>query len=167
MGVFNRTICDCCICPLQSVMKQLVNQTDVLICTPVSAEFNLTINSVDNFIAETSAGFYALCNVTSVSSSVLGASTNLKPVQQDVKGECNCCEDPSTNQLISLGVGTSVQIEYACESALGSLPPLSGNILKIGEGIVILENVVSDNTGLILDNTAISTCQLTRIRQIT
>ncbi|MDP5275056.1 hypothetical protein [Chengkuizengella axinellae] len=38
MGVFDKTICDCCVCPMQCVMQQLVNRGPVVICTPVSQE---------------------------------------------------------------------------------------------------------------------------------
>ncbi|MDP5275058.1 hypothetical protein [Chengkuizengella axinellae] len=162
MGVFDRTICDCCVCPMQCVMQQLVvNQPDVTISTPVS-QVVATINSVENFIADTSVGFFAVCNVTSVSSDVLGGSTTLKPLKKDVKGECKCCEDPATNELVSLGMGALVEIEFVTQVPGDEFDiPLIGNIANIGEGIVILENV-TDGNGFTL-NTAISTCQITRI----
>ncbi|NDI33556.1 hypothetical protein [Chengkuizengella sediminis] len=152
MGHFDRTTCDCCVCPMQCVMQQLVGQTDVAITTPVGDEFNVTINSVDNFIADTSAGLYAICNVTAVASDALGIDTKLKPVRQDKKGECSCCEDPATNELIKL-INQEVGIEFITNSSLVMIP---GTVLKVGEGIVISELVSSEKI-------AISTCQVTRI----
>ncbi|NDI35785.1 hypothetical protein [Chengkuizengella sediminis] len=152
MGQFDRTICDCCVCPMQCVMQQLVGQTDVQIITPVSNEFNITILSVDNFIADTSAGFYAICNVTAVRSDTLGIDTTLKPVRLDVKGECSCCEDPATNEFIKL-INQEVGIEFISFGSGIS----QGTVLNVGEGIVISDD--GGGGGSI----AISTCQVTKI----
>ncbi|MFS1512552.1 hypothetical protein VQL36_08965 [Chengkuizengella sp. SCS-71B] len=160
MGQFDRTICDCCVCPMQCVIKQLVGQTDVLISTPVSQEANVTINSVENFIADTDAGIYSICNVTAVSSATLGTSTTLKPVRQDKKGACSCCENPATNELNKL-VNQNVAIEFITQVPGNVFQiPLEGTILKVGEGIVILNPACGQNVG---NPIAISTCQITRI----
>ncbi|MFS1512548.1 hypothetical protein VQL36_08945 [Chengkuizengella sp. SCS-71B] len=169
MGHFDETICDCCICPMQCVMKQLVDRGPIIISTPVSQELNL-ITSVENFIAETLDGeipaFFAVCNVTAVGSSAIDSNTDLKPVRKDVKGECNCCEDPATNQLVSLGIGTEVEVEFITQTNGDEFQiPLTGNILSIGEGIVILDNVI-DSEGDPIPNLAISTCKITRIQEL-
>ncbi|NBI28328.1 hypothetical protein [Chengkuizengella marina] len=163
MGVIDRTICDCCVCPMQCVMKQLITNQDPeapIIFTPVS-QTRVFINSVDNFIADTNMGFFPVCNVTAVSTILLSSSTLLKPVRNDVKGECKCCEDPATKQLTSLGIGAEVTIEFISGPGFFAIP-LTGNILKVGEGIVILKNVV-DSAGAQVNNIAISTCQITNI----
>ncbi|NBI31211.1 hypothetical protein [Chengkuizengella marina] len=168
MGAFHRTTCDCCVCPMQCVMKQLEDRGPIIISTTVSQEFNL-IKSVENFIADTLDGeipeFFPVCKVTAVGSNALDITTDLKPLRRDIKGKCNCCEDPTTNELVSLGIGTEVSVEFVTQTPGDRFRvPLTGNILSFGEGIVILDNV-SDGEGDELPNFAISTCQITNIQK--
>ncbi|NDI33439.1 hypothetical protein [Chengkuizengella sediminis] len=157
MGAFDRTICDCCVCPMQCVMQKLVTR-DVGIATAVSVT-PVTINSVENFIANTSQGSFPICNVTAVGSiPPFDIDLNLKPVQKDIKGKCSCCEDPATNELQQL-IGKEVDLEF-----IGGIAPfadgniVTGKVSQVGEGILILSDL-----GITFSNAAISTCQITRI----
>ncbi|MDP5274467.1 hypothetical protein [Chengkuizengella axinellae] len=162
MGVFDKSICDCCVCPMQSVMKGLVETSGISVAffTPNNTFF-ATLNSAENFVANTNNGMLPICNVTAVADDSLDRSTPLKPIQNDSKGECSCCEDPSTNELVSLGVGSRALIEFV-KGGFSFTLPLEGNITNIGEGIVILDNVI-DADGSNTPNFAISTCQITRV----
>ncbi|NDI36280.1 hypothetical protein [Chengkuizengella sediminis] len=164
MGKFDRTICDCCVCPMQSVMQQLVGRNDVAITTTAFSDVDTssitTIDSADNFIVETSRGSYPICNVTAVG--VQGGDFNLtlKPIQLDNKGECSCCEDPTTNKLKSL-IKKTVEIEYDGD---GSLFFETGIIEKVGEGIVTIENPSPSMSSL--THIAISTCHIGRVNPV-
>ncbi|MFS1513096.1 hypothetical protein VQL36_11755 [Chengkuizengella sp. SCS-71B] len=156
MGTFDRTICNCCVCPMQCVMQQLVER-EVDIATPVNVD-DVRIISVDNFIANTNEGLFPICNVTAVGVISPPFDIKLKPVRQDKKGECNCCEDPATNELQQL-IGKEVDLEF-----IGGIAPFAdGNIVtgivsQVGEGILILSDLGT------FSNAAISTCQITRIQ---
>ncbi|MDP5275057.1 hypothetical protein [Chengkuizengella axinellae] len=88
-------------------------------------------------------------------------------MQKDIKSECSCCENPITNELMKFGVNTEVRIEFITESPNGEEfnIPVSGKIVSIGEGIVILNNVL-DREGIEVRNLAISTCHITRFEPI-
>ncbi|MDP5275098.1 hypothetical protein [Chengkuizengella axinellae] len=144
MGVFDESKCDCCVCPMQCVLEELEGQDVNFATTTGPPNFSITIIDVDNFIAFTSNGNIPICQFTGVVPVDPTITVNIKKQIKKSKGKCACCEDPMTNLLISLK-GQSVQIEF--------IDGISGGIVtEIGEGIVILEN-----------NTAISTCAITRV----
>ncbi|MDP5275012.1 hypothetical protein [Chengkuizengella axinellae] len=159
MGKFDRTKCDCCVCPMQSVMQQLgdSNRNDVGIATPVGVDGDIMINSAEGFIARTNNGSYPICNVTAVGVGAPPFDFTVKPLKKDVKGECSCCEDPATNEL-NLLIGEVVDIEF-----VGGVAPfadgdiVTGTVTKVGEGILFLSDLGT------LSSAAISTCQITRI----
>ncbi|NBI29359.1 hypothetical protein [Chengkuizengella marina] len=163
MGKFDRSVCDCCVCPMQCVMEQLTDREGAVAIATTSL-FNdvyVTINSADKFLAKTSEGTYPICNVTAVGIDRVRTASNpnfdltLKPVRVDKKGECSCCEDPATEELLSK-TGKKVRLEY--DSAGGTFFTL-GIVEKVGEGIVTLMN---DSPGT-LSHLAISTCHITRV----
>ncbi|NDI33592.1 hypothetical protein [Chengkuizengella sediminis] len=67
MGVFDKSFCDCCVCPMQCVLEQLVGVEFLFasILTPTSNQ-GVTINDVNDFIVFTSQGDYPICNVVAV-----------------------------------------------------------------------------------------------------
>ncbi|MDP5275434.1 hypothetical protein [Chengkuizengella axinellae] len=158
MGFFDKTICDCCVCPMQGVMQQITDLGVFIDTTSGNQTVVGQIISADNFIANTSEGSVPICNVTGIGGTLGSVDINeitLKPISIDNKGECRCCEDPATNELQSL-TNEEVEIEYVG----GSNPiPVTGIVSRVGEGIVILA-FTFDPTSI---NRIISTCQITRI----
>ncbi|MDP5275096.1 hypothetical protein [Chengkuizengella axinellae] len=65
MGVFDESICDCCVCPMQCVLEQMVNIGEVGILTQTFAEEEVIINQVKDFIAFTNSDLsnYFSCNL--------------------------------------------------------------------------------------------------------
>ncbi|NDI35451.1 hypothetical protein [Chengkuizengella sediminis] len=60
MGNFDKSICDCCVCPMQCVLEQLEGQQISRVDTPVGSQNNVLLNSVEDFIAFTDEGNYAM-----------------------------------------------------------------------------------------------------------
>ncbi|MFS1513970.1 hypothetical protein VQL36_16225 [Chengkuizengella sp. SCS-71B] len=145
MGHFDESICNCCVCPMQCVLKQFIGET-VGIETPVSFE-EVTIFDVKDFIVFTSAGDYAICNISSVFIE-FPFSVELKPLKKST-GECACCEDPMANFLNSQ-IDQIFDIEF-----IGEFGGTVGQILNVGEGIV-LQDIGLDETLII------SICTITR-----
>ncbi|MDP5275656.1 hypothetical protein [Chengkuizengella axinellae] len=151
MGQFDKTICDCCVCPMQCVLEQLIGQFVGIITTREGNE--LTINNVDDFTVFATDGAnqnysIPICNVSAVFSIPISLQIELKPSRTNVKGECSCCEDP-TNRLLNT-LSRSQELEFTFLN--GST---SGFIRDIGEGIVLVES------GGFLE--AISICYLNKI----
>ncbi|MDP5272667.1 hypothetical protein [Chengkuizengella axinellae] len=164
MGVFDESICDCCVCPMQCVMKQLVGVGLIGIDTPISRVTTI-ITSVEDFIVSTSdEGDIPICQITHVD---IGDPTNtnitqvlsaLKSIKNN-KGECACCEDPMTN-LLSSEIGNTFDVEFI--STFTS--PLPNEIIGVGEGILIgLEGAA----GASLFLNTFSTCSITRVIPLT
>ncbi|MDP5273242.1 hypothetical protein [Chengkuizengella axinellae] len=72
MGVFDESKCDCCVCPMQCVLEQLVGE-EVGILTPTFVG-GTTLNQVEDFIAFTDLGGFQICKINTV----LTSSTTLK-----------------------------------------------------------------------------------------
>ncbi|WP_162036051.1 hypothetical protein [Chengkuizengella sediminis] len=146
MGAFDRTICDCCVCPMQCVLKQLVRE-EVRIFTLDDHDTG-TLTNVDNFIATLDDNGdileYPIGSICAVSS-IEPFDFKLKPIRKNVKGECSCIEDPTT-KLAESKIGKSTTI------LAGDFND-DGIIIKVGEGIVIL---------LEEETTAISSCKIQR-----
>ncbi|MFS1513967.1 hypothetical protein VQL36_16205 [Chengkuizengella sp. SCS-71B] len=158
MGHFDETICDCCVCPMQCVLEQLVGQEDIGIVTP-SDDFFLQIEEVKNFIVsgiEVSGEkiHFPICKIVAVCPQNQTFSFDLKPIQTSTKGECACCEDPITNLAKSL----KDQVSISIDTTEGDFEIVTGIISDVGEGIVILQQESS--------NVAISSCAITRISEI-
>ncbi|MDP5274466.1 hypothetical protein [Chengkuizengella axinellae] len=65
MGVFDESKCDCCVCPMQCVIEQLVGLGDVIgIATPTFVISNVTINKVKDFIVFTDIGDIPICQIS-------------------------------------------------------------------------------------------------------
>ncbi|NDI34655.1 hypothetical protein [Chengkuizengella sediminis] len=156
MGHFDETICDCCVCPMQCVLKQLIREEVVQIETRTDS-VNLQITEVKNFIVsgiDDGTGevvHFPICNISAVFPRET-FSLELKPIKKSTKGECVCCEDPITNLANSLK-GETVFIDYIG----GGTPAI---IRDVGEGIVIGEDTTG--SGLIV---AITSCAITEIRE--
>ncbi|NDI33542.1 hypothetical protein [Chengkuizengella sediminis] len=153
MGVFDKSVCDCCVCPMQCVLEQLTG-VDVAIDTPISRDFTI-ITSVENFIVSTSdAGDIPICQITHVdildptNTIITNVLSALKPIKNS-KGKCACCEDPMTN-LLRFEIGSLFAIEF-----IGGI--FGTEILGVGEGIV----VGPCSGGGSLD--IYSTCSITRV----
>ncbi|MFS1511340.1 hypothetical protein VQL36_02710 [Chengkuizengella sp. SCS-71B] len=159
MGVFDEDICDCCVCPMQCVLKELVG-VFVGIDTPIGSTIDTTITDVENFIVSTSdAGDIPVCQITHVESEnftntiIARVLSALKPIRKS-KGECACCEDPMTN-LLKFEIGNNFNIEFISPEG-----PFPDRILGVGEGIVVGIDGVT-----FLD--IYSTCAITKIIPIT
>ncbi|MFS1513409.1 hypothetical protein VQL36_13335 [Chengkuizengella sp. SCS-71B] len=148
MGVFDESKCDCCVCPMQCVMEQLVGE-EIGLDTSSGSNISVFLNEVKNFIAFTDQGNFPICNITFVLPSET-FSLDLKPIKKN-KGECACCEDPITNLAESM-IGEIVIIEL-----IGFGQSEVVRIVDVGEGIIILGNPVGAET------VAVSSCFTTRI----
>ncbi|NBI28335.1 hypothetical protein [Chengkuizengella marina] len=150
MGAFDKSICDCCVCPMQCVLEQLVGVGDVNIITPTANNL-VIINQVKDLIAFTSNGNIPICHITATqfSQKLVPDGIKLKPIKKS-KGECDCCEEPITNLANSM-IGEMVEIEF-----ISPFPfPFVDEIINVGEGIVV---------GRFFNETDIfSSCAITRI----
>ncbi|MDP5275279.1 hypothetical protein [Chengkuizengella axinellae] len=130
MGVFQKNICACCLCPMHCALKQFEDE-EVTIFFRLPGEGQiLTISSVENFVV---SGISGNGNPVCVAISQIDffEPTNpktpadlVKPIRKSVKGECACVEDPITNKF---QVGDIVNIN--------TIGPLQVN--AVGEGIVV------------------------------
>ncbi|NBI28336.1 hypothetical protein [Chengkuizengella marina] len=143
MGAFDKSICDCCVCPMQCVLEQLKSNI-ITIATTTDIINDVMLIDVKDFIAFTSDGNFPICNISGVDFSDVNIDIKLKPIQKST-GRCSCCEDPITNLAKSLIV-QEVDIEFLPETETGS-----GTIINVGEGIVSFGTFV------------ISSCFTTRI----
>ncbi|NDI34685.1 hypothetical protein [Chengkuizengella sediminis] len=139
MGFFNDSICTCCVCPMQCVLKQLIGQ--VVDIANDDERFNIQIEEVENFIVSgiNSDGrriHNPICQINSVQLSGI-VPLNLKPIRKSTKGECVCCEDPITD-VANLLKGQEVTIET-------SNLTFDGVISDVGEGIVNMLGVDPDS----------------------
>ncbi|MFS1512553.1 hypothetical protein VQL36_08970 [Chengkuizengella sp. SCS-71B] len=145
MGVFDKSRCDCCVCPMQCVLEQVVGETLSSLGTFTNILTNVTIDEVTDFIAFTSEGRIPICQITFIRL-VPTIQLKLKPIRKN-NGECACCEDPTTNLLNTLK-GKSIAVTPL--TPLGFT--LTGPVFDVGEGIVNLNNLFY-----------ISTCSIIRI----
>ncbi|NDI36349.1 hypothetical protein [Chengkuizengella sediminis] len=143
MGVFDKPKCDCCVCPMQCALEQLVEsqtQINVIVTTRGAITIFLgtfTLTEVKDFIATTSLEIdIAICQIITVGFQTLPTDFKLKPVRKDVVGECACCEDPMTN-LLKSKIGQQISIP----SGGGPSGIISAGVKDVGEGIVLLENI--------------------------
>ncbi|NBI27810.1 hypothetical protein [Chengkuizengella marina] len=154
MDVFDEFKCNCCVCPMQCVLEQLVGVGDVNIITP-TANNSVIINQVKDFIAFTSNGNIPICQITATqfSQNLVPDGIKLKPIKKS-KGECACCENPITNLANSM-IGEMVEIEF-----ISPFPfPFVDKIIDVGKGIVV---------GRFFNDIDIfSSCAITRIIQQT
>ncbi|MFS1513964.1 hypothetical protein VQL36_16185 [Chengkuizengella sp. SCS-71B] len=148
MGVFDKSKCDCCVCPMQCVLEQLVGVQNVTIAAPTFASVGVIINQVKNFIAFTSGGDIPICQITGVATLDPTIPVNLKPIKKS-NGECACCEGPIINVAKSL-IGQNVEIEFI---SIGDAVIVK--LVDVGEGIVV--GKVEDETDFF------SSCAITRI----
>ncbi|NDI37177.1 hypothetical protein [Chengkuizengella sediminis] len=152
MGVFDKTICDCCVGPMQCVLEQLMGKE--IIFNTFGGSLCFPIMEVKNFIVsgEVFGGQKAtipICNITTIRSLEDEQFTvNLKPIQKNIKGECVCCENPITNFTNSLPRGEEVLIRLFDQT-------VEGTIGDVGQGLVIVEE---EN-----QNVAVSSCVISFI----
>ncbi|MDP5276357.1 hypothetical protein [Chengkuizengella axinellae] len=160
MGVFDETKCDCCVCPMQCVLEQLVEET-IFIQTVVS-EDEVVITGVKDFIVSSDIGNFPICQITQMfiedptNTLITRVLSALKPIKNS-KEECACCEDPMTN-LLKFEIGNTFEIEF-----IGPNVPFTDEILGVGEGIVI--GVAFEDGFTFLD--IFSSCAITRTTPVT
>ncbi|MDP5273250.1 hypothetical protein [Chengkuizengella axinellae] len=161
MGAFDKSICECCIGPMQCVLKQLVGVDLINIQTTTSRLVNnVLITNVKDFIVSTSEiGEIPVCQITEVfifeaeDSVIKNVLSALKPIKNN-KGECTCCEDPITN-LLNLEIGNTLEIEF-----IGTNGSNTDEIIGVGEGVVVgLDLSIPEKTCLEI----FSTCAITRV----
>ncbi|NDI36208.1 hypothetical protein [Chengkuizengella sediminis] len=155
MGHFDESICDCCVCPMQCVLEQLVGRENVGILT-LTTDNSGTLLSVDNLIACLESDQFGtegdifkipIHNICAVDILAL-IDFKLKPIRKST-GECSCTEEPTTNLAQSM-IGELVQI------VAGQFETFSDEtrIIKVGEGIVVTSD--GQNTS------AVSSCKAER-----
>ncbi|NDI35640.1 hypothetical protein [Chengkuizengella sediminis] len=152
MGHFDETICDCCVCPMQCVLEQLVGEENIRIFALNGFTEEGTLTGVDNFIALLDAGGIVnkvpIHNICAVRFEGI-FDFKLKPIRKSKSGECSCIEDPITNLAKSM-IGEETPIEA------GSFSESNVTIKDVGEGIVI----VSFLSGGVIFTAAISSCKI-------
>ncbi|WP_162037034.1 hypothetical protein [Chengkuizengella sediminis] len=138
MGVFDESICDCCVCPMQCVLEQLIGKEVGINVSSSGVELFviIQIEEVKNFIVsgtdENGVRInFPICKIVSVTPPSEAFPLNLKPIQKSTKGECVCCEDPITDLANSLS-GRKVTIFPFPEDIV--------TICEVGEGIVIVQS---------------------------
>ncbi|NDI33602.1 hypothetical protein [Chengkuizengella sediminis] len=156
MGVFYESKCNCCVCPMQCVLEQLIGVDNVGIVTPTFFEDGVNINQVKDFIAFTNKGDFPICQISLVAIFDPNIPVNIKPIRKS-KGECACCEDPITNLAKSL-IGKFVEIEFINNEG----DTFDDGIINVGEGIVVGRNIDNPNR-----TDFISSCAITRITSLT
>ncbi|NDI35813.1 hypothetical protein [Chengkuizengella sediminis] len=143
MGPFDESICDCCVCPMQCVLKQLAGRTDVTIFY-IFEGLTGTLTDVDNFIAALDISGsdiieFPISNICAVQ--IDGTfDFKLKPIQKS-GGECSCTEESTTN-LAKSKIGASIAIIAGpfCEE---------GSIIDVGEGIVFIFDPAGNDTSAV------------------
>lgn len=150
MGHFDKSICDCCVCPMRCVLDQLRGQVIDIATGGPGAIVTVTLNDVKDFIAFTSEGNFPICQISAVRFDPVPGGIRLKSIKKSV-GECACCEDPMTNLLNSMKEKI-VFIEIIGVGVIGFV-----RIVDVGEGIVIL---FSEGIGVFF---ILSTCEVTRV----
>ncbi|MFS1511920.1 hypothetical protein VQL36_05720 [Chengkuizengella sp. SCS-71B] len=149
MGHFDETTCNCCVCPMQCILEQLVGEENITIFLLSAVTNQGTIIAVDNFIAFFDDGsivnkipIHKICVVQIVGD----FDFKLKPIRKNI-GECSCVEDPATN---------------IAQSMIGEETPLlAGSFFRdvtikdVGEGIVI-----GTEEGEFMSTVAISSCKI-------
>ncbi|MDP5273233.1 hypothetical protein [Chengkuizengella axinellae] len=157
MGVFDESKCNCCVCPMQCVLEQLVGEEPDFILTPNSIIQNPIITNVSEFIVSTSnVGSIPVSQVTRIAapnleSIITRVLSALKPIMKS-KGECACCEVPMTNLLMP-ETGNNIGIESIGPS--GGLVTIT--LLDIGKGIVVGPDTFGSQFNIF------STCAITRV----
>ncbi|MDP5274463.1 hypothetical protein [Chengkuizengella axinellae] len=153
MGVFDESKCDCCVCPMQCVLEQMVNIGEVGIA---STTFNdsFTINQVKDFIAFTDQGEIPISQITAAATLDPTIPVSLKPIKKS-KGECACCEDPITN-VAKLLIGQFIDIEFIFPGDAAVI-----EIIDVGEGIIVGTPPQSS-----IETDFISSCAITRINPL-
>ncbi|MDP5275655.1 hypothetical protein [Chengkuizengella axinellae] len=161
MGVFDESKCECCVCPMQRVLKKIMEQTDqtVSIITTTNRSDDVTITDIKDFILFGTQSFeggviidvyFPICNVSAVEFSP-SLQLQLTPSKDNLKGECTCCEDPANKLLNRLSRSEMFSISYL-DGLLNQ-----ATIVEVGEGIVIIFDAFSGNLQ------AISICQINEI----
>ncbi|MDP5273653.1 hypothetical protein [Chengkuizengella axinellae] len=155
--MFDKTLCDCCVCPMQCICQQLAELGIEVTIFSREQRFNFfEIQEAKNFIVtglqsgETMQSFLPTANISYIEIDET-VSFNLKQIQKNIKGECACAEDPITNVAQSL-INETVAICIQADD--GDLEVI---ICDVGEGIVIAKEV--NGTPMY----AISSCAITGI----
>ncbi|NDI33179.1 hypothetical protein [Chengkuizengella sediminis] len=152
MSFFDESICDCCTCPMQCILEQLVGVDNVTILTQTFFG-EVIINRVEDFVVFTNQGIFPVCQITGVAFSDPTVKVNLKLLSNNNKGVCACCENPITN-LAMLLIGKIVDVEL-----IGfSLGFIEIEIIDVGKGIVVGRNPLVPN-----DINIFSSCAIIRI----
>ncbi|MDP5272650.1 hypothetical protein [Chengkuizengella axinellae] len=144
MGVFNDSICNCCVCPMQSVLKQFEGQSLIGLATTNNTFFDLVngiqVVSVDEFVVSTSIGDFPICQFSGFvyDSVAVPIEIKLQPIKKN-KGECACCEDPITNVLKSFE-GEVAFVEGITGG--GAFQPAGDTLIEqVGEGIFTIRSI--------------------------
>ncbi|MFS1512467.1 hypothetical protein VQL36_08535 [Chengkuizengella sp. SCS-71B] len=151
MGHFDETICDCCVCPMQCILEQLIGMNVTILLE--EDELEGTIIDVKNFVVSfdiENSGIIIFIMVRDVCAVGLDEAFDFKVKDiRKSKGVCSCIEEPATNLAKSM-IGKMIVLVYCNE--LES----DGTVTQVGEGIVIL----SDDTFKNFETIAISSCRI-------
>lgn len=160
------TICDCCVKPMENVLKQLKGENNVIILTTSGTEgIKGKIICVKDSIVTmdvtsgSNQGIYTIpiCQITEVIHPMVQSLYLFKPCGCQRTGECRCCECSLRKKLEKFKkMATNVKFLVV------GLPAgdFSGDatIVKVGEGIVVFK--IRENYF------AVSICKITELLKV-
>jgi len=161
-------LCDCCVIPLQSVLKQLNGQT-VIICTVADTPnvtpliFLYEVVAVNDFLVTVTgvAGTFTIniSDVIGVGFLPPGPTINLLPPVTS-GGECDCRERP-IRQLLDTLINSTTNL-----LTINGSVSVNFNVEQTGLGIVLGTLLIDPGNPDSVTRFAISTCKITAVGQL-
>ncbi|WP_461205419.1 hypothetical protein [Clostridium sp. DL1XJH146] len=135
------SICDCCVRPVEYVLKQLIGKGEVKIWTSSIIEFTGIICEVcDSLVTfnENVEGIIVIpiCQIIEIKNDCLQSIDLLKPCCRKRTGECRCCECPLRKKFEEYQQG-NLKVIYRFIGDPAPIPTAAA-VVKVGEGVVIL-----------------------------
>lgn len=160
------TICDCCVKPMEKVLKQLKGKNDVIILTTSGTEgikgriicVKDSIVTID-VTSGSRLGIYTIpiCQVTEVIHPMVKSLYLFKPCGCQRTGECRCCECSLRRKLERLKK-MNINVRFLVVGLPAGDFSGEATIVKVGEGIVVFE--IKGNYF------AVSICKITELLKV-
>lgn len=153
--------CDCCVYPLQFILKQLVGQHIALVIdadtpNPPPELFQVTLLEVKNFLATVTDGVSTfIVPISNIVAIAFAPDIQINLVNsRNICGECSCTERPLREQFDTL-IGSTVSIT----TVVGIESPYF-TVTKTGLGVVLGNQPIGEGQSLTI---AISLCKTSLI----
>ncbi len=158
--------CDCCINPLEALLRQLIGTTGTLLTGihPEGIFENALIKGVNYGLLRVSVDdvemLFSLCDIIGFTGD-LGLISLITPPKEPYPGVCSCCEAPMRSYLNTLS-SEAVNLYINVSSDNSSYTPITNaQIMRTGLGIAIIQS--TDSTM----RTALSTCKIQAVQEYT